>query len=124
MTQQPLFVEDIYDALRHAIGALGGAKIVGHQLWPHMNPAKAGEKLNDCLNRDRPQKLDPEEIQMISRLAGQAGCHTVAHFQATDAGYSAPDWRTPEDIEDEGRRELAALLKQVVPALKKAGVEL
>ena len=120
--QQPLFVEDIYEAIRHAVQWLGGAKVVGHDLWPSLTPAKAAEKLNDCLNRDRAQKLDPEEIQQISRQAGLAGCHTIAHFQASNAGYAEPSWRAPKDENKEAQAQFVAAVKYIKSLEKKLGI--
>lgn len=53
MNQQPLFCEDIFEALRVDVMALGGAKKVGCLLWPELSADKAGEMLNNCLNRTR-----------------------------------------------------------------------
>lgn len=69
MQQDSLFHEDIYDALGTDIKHIGGAKKVGVMLWPEKSADKAGENLNNCLNRTRPEKLDPEQIMFIVREA-------------------------------------------------------
>lgn len=77
--------EDIYDALRAAVAALGGAKRVGPRLRPEAKDA-AGWLLN-CLNRDHAQKLDPEHVALILRFAGDAGFHDAKHWLDRDTGY-------------------------------------
>ena len=42
MTQQKLWHEDICDALRAAVDALGGTKRVGRALWPAKSIEEAG----------------------------------------------------------------------------------
>lgn len=88
MSHQPeLFYEDIYDALRAAVQAAGGAKTVGHLLWPSLPVAEAHRALLDALNRDRARKLDPEETFRIFRLAREANFHNAFHFACEGAGY-------------------------------------
>lgn len=43
MNQQKLWHEDIYDALRASVDALGGTKRVGHALWPAKTIEEAGK---------------------------------------------------------------------------------
>jgi hypothetical protein len=68
MTAQPqLFYEDIFEVVRAAVQAAGGAKVVAAKLWPHKPAAEAQRELLDCLNRDRPQKLCIEEFMAVLR---------------------------------------------------------
>lgn len=97
MTQQSLFFEDIYEALRTDIMALGGPKNVGHMLWPDKPADKAGELLNNCLNRTRNEKLDPEQVQFIKREARKRGSFATAYFCCDDAGFARPQPLEPED---------------------------
>ncbi|MFK5950901.1 MAG: hypothetical protein QM500_19285, partial [Methylococcales bacterium] len=82
MEQLALYHEDIYEAIRTAIQALGGAKKVGSSLWPDKSPDKAGELLNNCLNVTRNEKLDPEQVLFISRESRKIGCHAIAEYYA------------------------------------------
>lgn len=89
-TQFELFPEDIYDALRHVVAKLGGAKKVGSNLWPHKPPQQAGEYLLSCLNSGRNEKLELGEILWMLREARKAGYHGALHFICEDAGYDVP----------------------------------
>lgn len=77
--------EDIYDALKGAVTALGGAKKVGPRLRPETKDAR-GWLLN-CLNRDHAFKLDPEQVALILRWACDAGYHDAKHWIDADSGY-------------------------------------
>lgn len=110
MQQEQLFHEDIYDAIKTAVMALGGAKKVGSELWPKLRVDKAGEKLNNCLNPLRPEKLDLEEYLHIRKKAREIGCHAIAEFVSQETGYKS------EPIEPED--EKAKLQRQFVQAQK------
>lgn len=110
MEQLPLYHEDIYEAIRTAIQALGGAKKVGSTLWPDKSPDKAGELLNNCLNVTRNEKLDPEQVLFLSREAKKIGCHSIADYYAGDCGYKL--------IPIEPKDEMAELQRQFIEASK------
>jgi hypothetical protein len=109
--QFSLFHEDIYEALRTCVQALGGAKRVGHELWPDMPPDKAGNRLNDALSRNKRDVLNPEQLLLILRKAREAGCHAGMYFIAEQCDYSRPSPVEPLD-------ELADLQKQYIQAVK------
>ena len=90
-SQDPLFHEDFRDALRHAIKAMGGFEAVGADLWPSKLRKAAGTWLSDCLNAERPAKLDLEEIAEILRMARAASIHCAMHQLADDTGYERPE---------------------------------
>jgi hypothetical protein len=69
----PLFLEDVFDALRAAVQAAGGAKCVAGRLWPAKPTEQARKDLLDCLNRDNDRKLCVEEVMAILRMAREAG---------------------------------------------------
>lgn len=109
MEQESLFHEDIFDALKTCIQALKGNKKVGSALWPDKPVGKAGEMLADCLNRDRAQKLDPEQVLWILREARKAGCNAGMFFIA-----DACDYKRPEPIvTEEKEAELLERVEQV-----------
>lgn len=87
MTQPSLFYEDIYDALRASIQAAGGAKAVASKLWPSRPAADAHRDLLDALNRDRPRKLDPEEVIAILRMAKDVDFHAGKFWLDEALGY-------------------------------------
>jgi hypothetical protein len=97
MNQPSLFHEDIWEALKDCVRALGGAKVVGHQLRPEMSPLDASRWLLDCLNPARKDKLCLEQVMLILRDARAIGCHAAMAYIAKDAGYAEPQPCEPED---------------------------
>lgn len=108
--QTPLFHEDIYEAYKTAVMALGGSKKVAGWLFPDKPVDKASGLLNQCLNRERSEKLDPEQLQLIKREARKIGCHVIREFEDTDEGYKS----TPIEPED----EIGELQRQYISAVK------
>ncbi len=111
MNQEPLFIEDIYDAMRHTVARLGGAKRVGLQFWPEKSADKAGEHLLNCMNRDRSEKLNIEQFLWLRREGRKIGCHVIAAFENQDAGYAAPQPVDPQD-------ESAELMRKFIESVK------
>lgn len=112
--QAPLFHEDFRDALRHAIKALGGVEAVGADLWPSKTRKAAGTWLSDCLNPERPAKLDLEEVVQILDMARAEGIHCALHQLCDEAGYARPDiapTKTP-------RQELVAEIEKTLAKLR------
>lgn len=124
MTEQiPMFVEDLNDAIRDTIKAMGGYKQVGYEMRPELGVEAAGRWLSDCCNPDRRDKLSPEQVAFIRRRARQQGIHILAAFEAKDAGYAPPRPIEPEDERAELMREfnrkateVAELMKQMTRA--------
>lgn len=103
--------DDIYDALKGAVSALGGAKKVGPRLRPEAKDAD--QWLRNCLNRDHAQKLDPEQVLLILHWACEAGYHDAKHFLDHDTGYQDS---VPKALEV----QLAAALRQAAADRKRA----
>jgi hypothetical protein len=103
--QLPMFVEDLNDAIRDTVKALGGFQKVGYDMQPEKGVEGAGRWLSDCCNPDRREKLSPEQLAYIRKRARQQGVHILAAFEARDAGYAPPKPIEPED-------ERAALLRE------------
>lgn len=114
MEQVKLFHEDLWEALKTDVQALGGAKKVGHMFWPEKPVDKAGEHLNNCLNVTRNEKLDGEQILLIIREAKKVGSFATMHFQCQEAGFSEPLPIEPED-------ERARLQREYIEATKAMG---
>lgn len=106
MDQPPLFVESIYDALRAIVGHLGGPKTVGKLLWPAKSELGARGQLLDCLNPERNDKLDPDQIVMLFRLAREAGFHVAKHWLDAETGYQPS---LPANPADEEARQIAII---------------
>lgn len=88
--QTQLFFEDINDALRGIVQALGGAKRVGERMRPEKGPEGAGRWLMDCLNPERAERLSPEQVLWMLRAGADAGFHDGMRWLATAAGYQPP----------------------------------
>ena len=109
--QIPMFVDDLNEAIRATINALGGMKAVGVELKPERPAIEAGKWLADCLNPSKADKIGPEQLAYIRRKARAAGCHILAAFEAQDAGYAPPQPIAPEDEAAQLQREFIASVK-------------
>jgi hypothetical protein len=110
--QQALFYEDIYEALRTDIMALGGSKKVAHMLWPEKTVDKAAELLSNCLNRDRAEKLSLEQALLIKRAAKEVGSYAAHYLECDDIGFTRGHPIEPED-------EAAKLQREFIEAAKR-----
>ena len=98
MDQSRLFSEDIYDALSDVVRALGGPKRVGALLKGDAVSAEdAGRWVKDCLNRNRRERFDPNELVFLLRKGREIGCHSAMNFLADEAGYERPKPLEPRD---------------------------
>jgi hypothetical protein len=93
------FYESPEDALRAAVQALGGAKMVGAKLWPEKTPDAAGRLLLDCLNPARSEKLELGQVMHILRLAREAGVHAPMLWMAAEMGYEAKPVTRAEEMD-------------------------
>lgn len=84
--------DEVYDALRRLVDALGGAKEVGHRLRPDRDWQFARNWLLNCLNPEHAQELHPTQVVTLLRWASEAGYHDCKHWidAATDYAPSAP----------------------------------
>jgi hypothetical protein len=120
MNQPPLFVETVYDALKGIVAALGGAKIVGARLWPEKTVDDARKRLLDCLNPERDEKLDPEQVILLLRLGREADFHVAKHWLDVETGYMPS---APADPGDEQARQVAAI-ENAAQQLQRALIQL
>ena len=111
MSQPQLWTEDINDALRDVVRALGGPKSAGSKLRPEIPADDAGKWLKDCLNPERRERLTPEQVLWLIREGRKVGCHSAINFIADDAGYSRPSPVEPQD-------QLAELQKQFIESTR------
>jgi hypothetical protein len=108
------------DALIACVKAAGGSKRVGPLLWPEKDGGAAQRQLLDCLNEDRPQQLNPEQVVLVLRLARQAGYHQGMEYLAEALSYTRPAPVEPEDERallqrefNEGARRLEKLVERM-----------
>ena len=109
MDQQELFHADVYAALQATCHVIGGggknwAKVTGSMLWPAKSPDDAGKYLANCLDRDRNEKLDPEQVLWVAREGKRKGCHYLMAFICDDAEYQRTNPIEPEDAIAELKR--------------------
>ena len=69
--------DDLYEAARSLVMRLGVAKRVGLKLRPELSMEQARTWLDNCLNRDRQEKLDMDQIDFLIGLGRKAGIHTI-----------------------------------------------
>lgn len=109
MDQPALFYESLNEVLAAVVTALGGKKVVASVLWPEKPVEEAARYLADCLNSDRPAKLDPEKLLLLLKLARGKGIHLAMTWISEDAGYAPPQPTEPQD-------EYAELQRQFIRA--------
>lgn len=105
MEQPALFYESFNDALDAAVKACGGAKVVACKLWPDKSPDAAHRLLLACLNESRDEKLGPDQLLFVLKLARERGFHGAINFLTRDAGYADPMPIEPEDERARLQRE-------------------
>jgi hypothetical protein len=98
--------ESELDALRSAVAALGGKKVIAARLWPAKPVEVAARELADALNPERDRKLELHEATRILRWARDAGFHAAKHFFDHAAGYEHSSPRAPEEEKAHAVRDL------------------
>jgi hypothetical protein len=97
--------ETTTEALVACVKAAGGSKQVGFKVFPEKTVDQAQRHLLNCLSDGRPERLTPDQVVLIARLAREVGCHAYAEHVAETLGYADPQPVEPKD-------ELADLLRQ------------
>jgi hypothetical protein len=105
VTPQQLWHEDILDAIKADVVALGGPKSVGLALWPEKSAEAAARHLLDCINRDRNQRLTPEQLTLLIREARGVNSFCTIAYICSDANLSMPVPVEPEDERARLQRE-------------------
>lgn len=91
--------ESIEDALKSAVYALGGTKVVGTMLWPTKGVDAAHRLLNDCLNPLRNEKLDLAQAMFVLRAARDVGCYAPFQWVAGECGFDAKPITRAEEVD-------------------------
>lgn len=112
-----MFHEDLKDALRHLVAALGGFEAVGVELFPNKNRRGAGSWLSDCLNSERPAKLDLDEFLQLLRMGRDQEVHDAINWICDQAGYAHPQPVTPQNQEARIAQQLESIAKSLTVAL-------
>jgi len=116
-TQTELFEtpDDPHEALRVLVMRLGGVKRVAHRLWPDKPMEQAAILLNNCLNHDRPEKLDLNQLDWLIGEGRKANCHIVMQCFGLRHGYHID----PIEPEEEMRRVQIEILDGIKALEKK-----
>jgi hypothetical protein len=120
--QERLFFDDVNDALRDVVQALGGAKRVGPVLWPEKTVDQAGHLLMACLNVERKERLTPEQVFLLLKMARQANFHAAKFWMDAELGYEQGKPVNPQDKQAELQRDFIAsvqLSRQLADRLEK-----
>ncbi len=102
-------MDGINGALIECVRACGGSKQVGPLLWPEKTPDAAQRLILACLNEDRAERLSPEHLAFVFKLAKSKGHHDGLHALCDLLGYTRPTPIEPRD-------EAAELQKQFIAA--------
>lgn len=105
--------DDLEDALRAAVSHLGGFKHIGPVLRPELPIDTAANWLRDCLNPDRREKLSPQQVLLVLKLARQAGHHAAAAFLMAECGYAEPVPVEPIDVAAKLQRQFIDAVAQL-----------
>lgn len=102
MNQLAVFT-DWNDAITAAVHALGGFEKVGVRLRPELTQKRtaAAQWLRDCLNPEKRERLNPDQLFMLLRLAREADFHASKHWMDAELGYEPSK---PNDPADEAER--------------------
>ena len=94
----PIFA-DWNDALDGVVHALGGYKKVGCMLRPELRekPVAGAQWLRDCLNPDKPERLNPDQVVLLLRLAKVEDYHAAKHWLDAEIGYEQGRPLNPQD---------------------------
>jgi hypothetical protein len=116
--QVALFHETPEEATAADIAALGGPKKVGGWLFPHLNPDQAAAQVRACLNTDRPEKFNQQQVLLIKQKAREVGSTSLIQFESQQLGFRV-EWLDPESETEELRRDVRDLLKVVNQRLER-----
>lgn len=114
--QVALWHDSIEDAIGTSIHALGGAKKVAELLWPvqaRNKPQTAYTRLRHCLNPDKPEKLDPDEVLTIMRAGRAIGENSILQYIAREVGYEIKMLPLGETEKRARRERRAAILDEL-----------
>lgn len=98
--------ETLNDCLIECVKAAGGSKVVGHKVWPEKTVDAAQRHLLNCLNEGKAERLTPDQVLLIARLAREKGCHAYMQHMADALSYGEPVPVEPKDEADELRRQV------------------
>lgn len=120
-------MDSFNDALIDAVKALGGSKQVGPTLWPEKTPDAAQRLLLACLNEDRSERLSPDQVLMVLRMARAKGHHGAIAYMLNDLGYAPTQPVEPRDESAELQRQFMESVRvqaAIVDRMEKAAARM
>lgn len=111
--QAVLWHDSISDAIGAAVAACGGAKRVSGLLWPAMKPEAAYTRLKHALNDERAEKLSPDELMLISKVARDVGDYSIGAFYAREIGCEFKPLTPAESKKRAKKARVSALLAEL-----------
>lgn len=109
--------DTLTETLIECVKSAGGSKAVGARLWPEKTVEAAQRHLLHCLNEGKPERLTPEQVLLVARLAREHGCHAYMEFCARSLSYAPPQPVRPVDEADELRRQVLEMGRTMQAAL-------
>jgi hypothetical protein len=122
-----MFYESVNEVLDSMIKQIGGYKVVGSRLRGDKVPDQAAQWLRDCMNGEKRERLDPDQVMALVLIAREQGVHDYADYFAQATGYAPPVPLTQDDITQRAIAEGAQAMQQIaamVAALKAQGIDL
>ena len=110
MGSPQLFYESWEEAAREVVRAAGGTKKVAVELWPAKPLAASTQRLTDCLNHQREEKLSPDELMLLLRIGKDVSCHALIEYMSGEVGYSRP---LPVSADDEKAQLMRGYIEAV-----------
>lgn len=111
--------ESMNDALVGCVKACGGSKIVGAQLWPEKMVDAAQRHLLSCLDEHKAERLTPDHLLMLLRMARAKGCHDGIEYIASSLGYAQPVPIEPADEQAELQRQFIEAQKAMAAMVER-----
>ena len=111
--------ESMNDALIGCVKACGGSKIVGAQLWPEKTIDAAQRHLSARLDDHKAERLTPDHLLMLLRMARAKGFHEGMDYIAATLGYAQPVPTEPRDEQAELQRQFIEAQKSMAQMLER-----
>ena len=115
--------ESMTEALIECVKAAGGSKIVGHKLWPEKMVDAAQRHLLNCMQDGRSERLTPDQVWLVLKLAHDAGNHVGMAYLCDTVGYAPPTPMQPLDEVAQLQREFIEATRQLARMAERIGVQ-
>ena len=98
-TQEKLFYDSYFEALRDDVNACGGPKAVGEWFWAEKSIEARRNMVNDRLNGERRDRFTDEQERLIMRRARErCGFSAALAYVCDETGFERP---RPLNLADE-----------------------